>query len=94
MALVQVACYVTLNDDVADDDLFEVDMKYSREYEAFTQSIDLGGLDVPSDTACQLTFYSFVMFNAVKDRVCLTSLSKLFTMISDSNGLNMKKFHV
>ena len=33
--------------DVTDDDLFEVDMKYYRKYETFTQSIDRGGLDVP-----------------------------------------------
>ena len=33
------------------------------------------------------------MFNAVKDKICRTSLSKLFMMISDSYGLNMKKVH-
>ena len=53
MALVRVAGYVTLNDNVTDDDLFEVDMKYYRKYGAFTQSIDRGGLNIPSDTACQ-----------------------------------------
>ena len=47
----------------------------------------------PSNTACQKTFYSFIMFNAGKDRVCRTSLSKLFMKISDSYGLNMKKVH-
>ena len=93
MALVHVAGYVTRNDDVTDDDLFEGDMKYYRKYGAFTQSIDRGGLNVPSDTACQWTFYLFIMFNAVKYRVCRTSLSKLFMMISDSYGFNMKKVH-
>ena len=93
MALVHVAGYVTRNDDVADDDLFEVDMKYYRKYGTFTQSIDRGGLNLPSDTACQWTFYSFIMFNAAKYRVCRTSLSKLFMMISDSYCLNMKKVH-
>ena len=36
---------------------------------------------------------NFVMFNAAKYRVCRTSLSKLFMMISDSYGLNMKNVH-
>ena len=48
MTIVHVAGYVTRNDDVTDDDLFEVDMKYYRKYGAFTQSIDRGGLNVPS----------------------------------------------
>ena len=46
MALVHKAGYVTRNDDVTDDDLFEVEMKYYTKYGAFTQSIE-----VPSDTA-------------------------------------------
>ena len=83
MALVHVAGYVTRNDDVTDDDLFEVDMKYYRKYGAFTQSIYHGGLNLPSDTGCQWTFYSFIMSNAAKYRVCRTSLSKLCMMISD-----------
>ena len=40
-ALVHAAGYVTLNDDVTDDDLFEVDIKYYKKYGAFTQSIDV-----------------------------------------------------
>ena len=56
MALVHAAGYVTRND-VTDDDLFEVDMKYYRKYGAFTQSID-----VPSVGYCMSKDFLLVYY--------------------------------
>lgn len=93
MALVHVAGYVTRKDELTEEQLFEVQSQYYQEYGSFTQSLDRGGLKVPSDTACQWTFFSFIMFNAVKENVCRTSLAKCFMSISDSYDFKMETSH-
>ena len=56
-------------------------------------SLDRGGLNVPSDCACQWTFFCFIMFNTVKDKVCRRSLCNMFMSVAEFYSFNMAKHH-
>ena len=55
--------------------------------------LDRGNLKVPSDRATQWTFFSYVMFVIVKDKVCQKSLSDLLLEISTIYDFGMSKSH-
>lgn len=93
MSLVHMAGYVTRHDDLSERELLDVTTFYYQKYGDYTKSLDRGGLKVPSDTACQWTFFCHILFSCVKDQVCRTSLANLFMMISDMHTFNMNRKH-
>jgi len=94
MSLVHIAGYVTRKDDEIDEEqLLNETTFYYQKYGEFTNSLDRGGLKVPTDSACQWTFFCYLMFNVVKDKVCRTSLANLFMVVSDMHTFNMQRSH-
>ena len=94
ISLCHIAGYVTRYDDeMSEEESLGVTTFYFQKYGSFTRSLDRGGLKVPTDSACQWTFFSYLMFNTVKENVCRKSLVNLFMVISMMHGFNMKKEH-
>jgi len=98
MSLVYMAGYITRNDEaLEEEDLLGHTKCYFEKYDQFTKTMDRGGLKVPTDQACQWTFFCFILFHTVKDEVCRKSLSNLFKLISEFYDFvlcrNMKECH-
>ena len=94
MSLCHIAGYVTRHDaERSEVELLEITTFYHQKYGDFTDALDRGGLNIPSDTACQWTFFCYIMFNAVKKDVCRTSLSNLFMLTSQMHNFNMQRNH-
>ena len=83
MSLCHIAGYVTRHDDQDEMELLNVTTFYYQKYGNYTKDLDRGGLKVPTDSSCQWTFFSYILFNAVKDKVCRKSLCNSFVLISD-----------
>ena len=80
MALVYIAGYVTRKDsELTESELLDVTTFYFGKYGEYTDNLDRGGLNIPNDSACQWTFFSYSLFVGVKDKVCRSSLSLLLT---------------
>ena len=89
--LVHIAGYVTrklVNELPADDTYY-----YFEKHGDFTASLDRGRLNTPGDTVCQWTIFGYIMFESVKNKVCRTSLARIFQAISDAHGFNMVRVH-
>ena len=94
MSLVHIAGYVTRKDSAAtESDLLDTTTFYFQKYGSYTKLLDRGGLKVPTDDACQWAFFCYIMFNAVKDSICRTSLCNVFMLVSEMNDFGMKKEH-
>lgn len=94
ISLVHMAGYVTRHDKELDEiESLETTTFYFDKYGSFTKSLDRGGLKIPTDSACQWTFFCFIMFNLVKDQVCRKSLTDLFIQISEVHDFGMKEHH-
>ena len=94
MSLVHIAGYVTRKDPALDEEqLLNETTFYYQKYGDFTDSLDRGGLNVPTDSTCQWAFFCYVMFNQVKDTVCRTSLTNLFMVVSTMYTFNMTRNH-
>lgn len=92
--LVYVAGYVTRKDKELDEmSLLEQTTFYYQKYGDYTNSLDRGGLNIPSDRACQWTILSFILFNVVKDSVCRKSFCKLTMALSDNFDFEMEERH-
>ena len=52
-----------------------------------------GQLNIPTDCAVQWSFFSFIIFQCVKDSVCRSSLSKIFSRISEHHKFGMTSHH-
>ena len=83
MSLVHIAGYVTRRDDQTEKELLGLTTFYYQKYGHYTKSMDRGGLKVPSDTACQWTFFCYALFNCVIDRVCRKPLANLFMLVAE-----------
>ena len=82
--LYYIAGYVTRKDDeLSEDEMLNVTTFYARKYGPYTDRLDRGQLNIPNDRACQWTFFSFILFNTLKDKVRRTSLSSILLKISD-----------
>lgn len=68
-------------------------MTYYEKYVSFTQSVDCGGLIVPSDNACQWTIFCFTIFALVKDKVCGRCHSIILLLVSETYSFQMLKKH-
>jgi hypothetical protein len=94
MSLVHIAGYVTRKDIALDEvESLGITTFYYQKYGKYTDTLDRGWLNVPTDSACQWAFFGYLMFNAVKNSVCRTSLSNIFLQISKTYSLNMTKQH-
>ena len=57
MSLVYIAGYLTRNDaELSEDQMLERTTFYYQKYGKFTNALDRGGLNIPSDYCCQWTF--------------------------------------
>ena len=86
MALVYIAGYIVRKDTEIDDS-----HEYYEKYGSFTDNLNRGGLSLPGDSACQWTFFSYIMFKIVTDHVCRKSLSNILVLISEMHMLNMNR---
>ena len=98
--LVHIAGYVTRHDsELTEDELLGQTTFYYQNFGQYTKSLDLGGLNVPSDIACQWTFFSFILFDRVKERVCRFSLINLLMYVAVAefysfDGISRKNCHI
>ena len=93
-SLVHIAGYATRKDsELSEDDLLNVTTFYATKYGSFTDKIDRGQLNIPHDRACQWTFFCFILFNAVKDKVCRKSMGALCSQVSDHYDFGMTPVH-
>ena len=94
MGLVHIAGYVTRNDpDISEEELFDVTTFYYGKFGGYTEQLDRGQLNIPTDCAVQWSFFSFIIFQCVKDSVCRSSLSKIFSRISEHYKFGMTSHH-
>ena len=94
MSLVHIAGYVTRHDsEPTEEDLLNTTTFYHQKYGDYTDTLDRGWLNIPTDNACQWTFFAYLMFNAVKNHVCRKSLSAIFMEVSKSFGFDMTTVH-
>lgn len=94
LSLVYIAGYVTRKDkELTEEQLLEQTTFYHQKFGSITDSLDRGGLNIPSDCACQWAFFSFIIFNVVKDKVCRKSLCSMLMAISEFYSFNMKNRH-
>ena len=94
MSLLYIAGYVTRNNmEQSEEELLGVTTFYHQKFGSYTDKIDRGQLNIPTDTAAQWTFLSFIMFNTVKENVCRNSLSSILMMISEYYSLGINKQH-
>ena len=92
--LVYIAGYVTRKDDELDEiELLDHTTDYYEKYGDYTKSLDRGGLNIPGDCPCQWAIFCFILFNAVKSKVCRTSFSNITMMVSEYYNFNMDRRH-
>ena len=93
-ALVYIAGYVTRHDaETNEESLLGVTTFYHQEFGGYTDSLDRGGLNIPSDKACQWAIHSYIMFTVVKDRVCRSSFMNIALALSDMCEFEMEVRH-
>ena len=93
MSLVHIAGYVTRKDVPTEEELFNTTTFYFKKYGDYTKSMDRVFLNVPTDKACQWTVFCYLLFNAVKDKVCRKSLANLFVLVADMHNFGMDRVH-
>ena len=94
MGLAHIAGYMTRNDtDLSEEELFGVTTFYYDTFGGYTEQLDRGQSNVPIGCAVQWSFFSFIVFQCVKDSVCRSSLSKIFSRISEHYKFGMTSHH-
>ena len=92
--LVYIAGYVTRKDlELGEEALLEQTNWYYQKYDQYTDSLDRGGMKVPSDRACQWTIFCFLVFGVVKNSVCRKSFSKIALTLSEMFEFEMEEKH-
>ena len=87
MALIYIAGYIVRKDYIEDT------FKYHQKYGAFVNDLNRGGLTIPGDSACQWSFYCYVMFREVANYTCRKSLCNILMIISECYWFNMERKH-
>ncbi|XP_066911172.1 uncharacterized protein [Clytia hemisphaerica] len=82
MSLIYMAGYVARKDEMSEQELFDATMFYAQKYGKYLHELDRGGLKIPTDTICQWTMFSYIMFNHIRHLVCRTSLSDVLMSIA------------
>ena len=94
MALLYIAGYVTRKDtEVSESGMLDVTTFYSQKYGSYTNELDRGQLNIPDDCASQWTFFSYIVFLIIKEKVCRKSLMQVLMMISDHYNFGMLSVH-
>ena len=94
MSLVHIAGYVTRKDpELSEEALLSETQFYYQRYGDYTDGLDRGGLNVPTDYPCQWSFLCFCIFQSVKSKVCRKSLTNIFMLVSEHYSLKMKRKH-
>ena len=94
MGSAHIAGYVTHNDpDISEEELFDVTTFYYDKSGGYTEQLDRGQLNIPTDCAVQWSFFPFIIFQCVKDSVRRSSLSKIFSRISEHYKFGMTRHH-
>ena len=88
-ALVYIAGYVTRRDTDKEGETHF----YHEEFGQYTDTLDRGGLNVPSDKACQWSIYCYIVYNVVKDCVCRTSFMRIAMALSEMFKFGMEERH-
>lgn len=88
-AMLYIAGYVTRKDT---DEEGQTHFYYA-EFGQYTDTLDRGGLNVPSDRACQWAIYSYMVFNVVKDSVCRLSFMRITMALSEMFEFGMENRH-
>ena len=71
MVLVYIAGYIAGNDSGSSEEkLLNETTFYHRKYGQYLDAMDRGGLDIPTDNTCHWSVFCFILFNAVKEKVC------------------------
>ena len=71
MVLVYIAGYIAGNDSGSSEEkLLNETTFYHRKYRQYLDAMDRGGLDIPTDNTCHWSVFCFILFNAVKEKVC------------------------
>ena len=93
-ALVYIAGYVTRKDEeLPEKDLLDVTTFYFEKYGSYTDELDRGQLNIPTDRACQWTCFCYIMFHTIKDNVCRESLSNILSMVAERYSFGMLLNH-
>ena len=93
-SLVHIAGYATRKDaEPSDLEMLDRTTFYASKYGDFTDKLDRGLLNIPHDKACQWTFFCFILFNSVKDKVCRKSMAAFCSLISDHYNFDMTAVH-
>ena len=87
-SLVNFAGYLCRHDEESSDTKI-----YYRKYGHFTESINRGGLAIPSDSVCQFCMFSYILFHEIVNKTCRKSLTNALMSIWESYSLNMEKKH-
>ena len=92
--LVYVAGYVTRRDEeMTEEESLACTTFYYDSFGDFTKELDNDGINVPSDSACQFIFFSYILFQTIKDNVCGVSLANILYYVSEFYDFNMEKRH-
>ena len=94
MVLVYIAGYITRNDSRSSEEkLLNETIFYHQKYGQYLDAIDRVGLNIQTDNTCQWSIFCFMLFNAVKEKVCRKSFSNLCMLVSEYYDFETEKRH-
>ena len=93
LSLIYIAGFITRKDNDLTNSNIETTRFYYEEYGKLLDGVNSGGLNIPTDCCCQWTFFSFILFNTIKSKVCKISLCNVFMAISEYYSFNMSRKH-
>ena len=94
MVLAYIAGYITYNDSGSSKKkLLNEASFYHQKYGQYLDAMDGDGLNIPTDNTCQWSIFCFILFNAVKEKVCRKSFCNLCMMVSEYYDFDMEKRH-
>ena len=83
-------CFVYIAGYISTPTCSNEDTKFYHEtYGSYFDTLNRGGLKIPSDKCCQFTVFCYIMFQAVKDKTCRKSQIRIFHLVSEKHDLQM-----
>ena len=90
MVLAYIAGSITYNDSGSSEEkLLNEASFYHQKYGQYLDAMDVDGLNIPTDNTCQWSIFCFILFNAVKEKVCRKSFCNLCMMVSEYYDFEM-----
>ena len=94
MVLVYMAGYITRNDSGSSEEKLLNETTFChRKYGQYLDAMDRGELNIPTDDTRQRSIFCFILFNAVKEKICRKSFCNLRMMVSEYCDFDMEKLH-